>query len=60
AGDVDAWVAALASVLDDPAAADRLAAAGRARAATFTWERASRSLAAGYRRALTASEDGRR
>ncbi|HSL59813.1 MAG TPA: glycosyltransferase family 1 protein, partial [Acidimicrobiales bacterium] len=35
-GAVDAWAAALAAVLDDPAEAARLSAAGRRRAARFT------------------------
>lgn len=35
-GDVDGWVDALAAVLDDPGEADRLATAGRRRAAHFT------------------------
>jgi glycosyltransferase involved in cell wall biosynthesis len=59
-GDVDAWAAALASVLDDPAEQQRLAAAGRARAAEFPWARSATALAAGYRRAAAMREDGRR
>ncbi|CAN5687865.1 glycosyltransferase family 1 protein [soil metagenome] len=57
-GDIDAWTAALARVVDDPAEGRRLAAVGRARAATFTWERAGRALEAGYRRVDAASDDG--
>ncbi len=38
--------AAVARVLDEPGLADRLRAAGRARAAGFTWEAAARRLAA--------------
>ena len=37
--DVEALVAGLARLLDDGALRARLAAAGRARAARFTWER---------------------
>ncbi|QXC61433.1 glycosyltransferase family 4 protein [Aquihabitans sp. G128] len=57
-GAVDAWAEALAGVLDDPVESERLRAAGRARAATFTWDRAATALEAGYRAALVASEDG--
>jgi glycosyltransferase involved in cell wall biosynthesis len=46
--DHDGWVDALRSVLDDPTLADRLAAAGRARARTFTWERAAAQTLAAY------------
>ena len=35
---------ALLSLLDDPAERERLVAAGRARAAGFTWERTAREL----------------
>jgi glycosyltransferase involved in cell wall biosynthesis len=37
--DIDAWGAALIALLGDASARDALGAAGRARAATFTWER---------------------
>ncbi len=57
AGDVHAWAAALARVVDDPTEQARLAAAGRARAGTFTWERAAEALAAGYRRGASMGED---
>ena len=57
-GDVDAWVAALARVIDDPGEQQRLSDAGRKRAATFTWDRAGASLIAGYRRAVEMGEDG--
>lgn len=59
-GDVSAWATALARLLDDTAERARLAAAGRARAATFTWERTARALAAGYRQAAGIGEDGPR
>ena len=38
-GDVDAWREAIISLLGDDRGRDALGAAGRARAATFTWER---------------------
>lgn len=59
-GDVAGWVDALGSVLDDRGEQERLRAAGRVRAASFSWERAGAALAAGYRRALGVGEDGRR
>jgi glycosyltransferase involved in cell wall biosynthesis len=40
--------AALARLLDDPALADDLRARGRARAATFTWDRTAELTAAAY------------
>jgi glycosyltransferase involved in cell wall biosynthesis len=46
--DVASITAALARVLDDPGHADALRAAGRARAATFTWERTAALTAAAY------------
>lgn len=52
-GDVAAWTTALASVLDDGERAGSLAAAGRARAAAFGWDRAATALAVGYRAALS-------
>lgn len=57
-GDERAWAAALASVLDDPAEQRRLSAAGRARAATFSWTRTGEALASGYRLASVIGEDG--
>jgi glycosyltransferase involved in cell wall biosynthesis len=57
-GDVTAWADALADLVDDRAARERLAVAGRERARTFTWHRSGTALAAGYRRALAADEDG--
>ncbi len=50
-GVVDDWVGALASLLDDPEARSRWAAAGRVRARAFSWGRAAAALADGYRRA---------
>lgn len=58
-GDESAWADALAGLLDDPAERERRAADGRARAATFDWDRAGRALLAGYHRGLAAGEDGR-
>jgi alpha-1,3-rhamnosyl/mannosyltransferase len=54
-GDVEAWAKALATVVDDPAEQERLQIAGRAQAATFTWDRAGAALADGYRRAALPS-----
>ena len=48
-GDTDALGAALASVLDDPARSAALVAAGRARAASFSWADCARGMAALYR-----------
>ncbi|MGI8757559.1 MAG: glycosyltransferase family 4 protein [Acidimicrobiales bacterium] len=59
-GDVNAWATALSRLLDDPGELARRAVAGRARAATFTWERTALALAAGYRQAARIGEDGRR
>lgn len=50
--DVDAIAAALADVLDDPDLRARLTAAGTARAAEHTWERAAELAVAGYREVL--------
>jgi alpha-1,3-rhamnosyl/mannosyltransferase len=50
--DVDAWVAALAEVIADEGLRRRLAEAGRARAATFSWERTVRDTRAVYSEAL--------
>lgn len=36
--DVEAWAEAIAELLDDPAARDRLGAAGQRRSAAFSWE----------------------
>lgn len=53
--DVDAIVAALRSVLDDPKRRADLAARGPARAAGFTWERSAELTWATYVRALAES-----
>jgi alpha-1,3-rhamnosyl/mannosyltransferase len=58
-GDVNQLVAELARVLDQPAAHDTLAAAGRVRASRFTWDRAATDLAAGYRAAAAMGETRR-
>jgi len=50
--DRDAIRAALERVLRDPAEAERMRAAGRERAAGFTWERTAQLTAEAYRRAL--------
>jgi glycosyltransferase involved in cell wall biosynthesis len=52
--DVSAIRGALERVLGDPAERARLAAAGRARAARFDWERTARLTAEAYERALRA------
>lgn len=57
-GDANQWAAQLARVLDQPAVHDTLAAAGRVRAAQFTWDRAADALASGYRAAAAMSETG--
>lgn len=59
-GDVAHWAAELARVLDEPAVHDTLAAAGRVRAAHFSWDRAAAALAEGYRAAGRIGETGRR
>jgi glycosyltransferase involved in cell wall biosynthesis len=50
--DQDALDAAVARVVGDPALRARLADAGRARAATFTWARTAEQTVAAYRSAL--------
>ena len=50
--DYRALAQALRTVLNDPAEAQRLSAAGRERAAAFSWERTAELTAASYRRAL--------
>ena len=52
--DPRAIAAALARLLGDAALAERLRGAGRARAATFTWERCAELTAAAYERTLAA------
>jgi glycosyltransferase involved in cell wall biosynthesis len=52
-GGEEALGAGLASVLDDQEVAARLAAAGRRRAAAFTWERCAGGLATLYREATS-------
>jgi glycosyltransferase involved in cell wall biosynthesis len=51
-GDVDALAGALAAIVDDPARHAELAAAGVARAATFTWARSAAAHRAAYEAAL--------
>ena len=53
--DPAAIAAALERLLGDPAQADRLRAAGRARAAAFTWERTAQLTLASYERALASA-----
>ena len=50
--DVDAVADGLRRVLDDPALAARLVAAGRDRAATLTWAAAAEATVGGYREVL--------
>jgi glycosyltransferase involved in cell wall biosynthesis len=54
-GDERALAVALARVLDDADLRGQLAAAGRARAAQFSWERAATQTIAAYRVAAAAS-----
>jgi len=56
-GDVEAWAAALASIVDHPDEAARWSAAGRERAQAFSWERAATALADGYRAAASPPPD---
>ena len=51
-GDVEALAAALATVLDDPALASTMSAAGRRRAEEFTWERTAAKVVEVYREVL--------
>jgi glycosyltransferase involved in cell wall biosynthesis len=53
--DPAAIAAALERLLTDRAESERLRAAGRARAATFTWERTAEGVLASYERALAAA-----
>jgi glycosyltransferase involved in cell wall biosynthesis len=50
--DVPAITAAIRRILGDPAEAQRLRVAGRARAATFTWEATALATARSYERAM--------
>lgn len=59
-GDVGRWAAELGRVVDDPSVQATLAAAGRARARAFSWDRSSAALADGYRAARSVGEDGGR
>jgi glycosyltransferase involved in cell wall biosynthesis len=52
--DVSAWATAIVSVLTDVTLRERLQAAGKARAATFTWARTARATMDVYRRAIRA------
>ncbi len=52
ATDVEGWVRALRQVLDDPALAARLSAAGAARAQRFRWSRAAAETVAVYRQVV--------
>jgi glycosyltransferase involved in cell wall biosynthesis len=53
--DAAAIAAALERLLGDRAESERLRAAGRARAATYTWERTAEGVLASYERALSAA-----
>ncbi|WP_426573318.1 glycosyltransferase family 4 protein [Aquihabitans sp. McL0605] len=55
-GDIGQLAGALARVLDEPAVHATLAAAGRVRAAHFSWDVAAQDLAAGYRAAAAMGE----
>ncbi len=50
--DVGALCGAMQSILEDPSIAERLALAGPARAASFTWEATAQRTVAAYREAL--------
>jgi glycosyltransferase involved in cell wall biosynthesis len=51
--DVGAITAAIERLLADPAERERLATAGLAQAARFTWEACARATVASYERALS-------
>jgi glycosyltransferase involved in cell wall biosynthesis len=51
---------AIETVLTDPAAAERLREAGRARAARFSWEATARGVVASYERALRSARSAAR
>ncbi|MDO9556428.1 MAG: glycosyltransferase family 1 protein [Coriobacteriia bacterium] len=57
ARNVDALTAALARVLSDDAFRRHLSAAGRARAATMTWERTAKETVAVYERAIVEAHE---
>jgi len=46
--DADAWADAVSALLDDPARRSELAAAARARASEFSWDRCAEQMAAVY------------
>lgn len=50
-GDVAGWAGAMDALLQDPEERSRLAAAGRRRAADWTWDRTAEALEAAYREA---------
>ncbi len=56
--DADGWATALARVCDEPALAERLADAGRARAAEYSWERTARATWAVYAQVLGRKDEG--
>lgn len=58
-GDVGQLAGELARILDQPAARQTLAAAGKVRAGRFSWDRAATDLAAGYRAAASMGETRR-
>jgi glycosyltransferase involved in cell wall biosynthesis len=53
--DAEAWTEAMTLMLEDGEERQRLAAAGRARVATFTWERTATETLAAYRDAAEAT-----
>jgi phosphatidylinositol alpha-mannosyltransferase len=59
-GDADALAAAVARVLDDPALAARLSAAGRTAAARFDWPLVAALVEGSYRDAVAGGETGLR
>lgn len=59
-GDVAAWHRALADRLDGVPPRELLVAAGRRRAAEFTWERSAEQLEAAYRLALSRAGSAKR
>ena len=56
--DVDEWVRAMVLMCDDPVERRRHVAAGRERAAGFTWESSARALVGVWRRAAAAAGVG--